>query len=176
MVFFRRHIRFSFSSCFGNHICGLDIHNSSGFSDDLDTRDARHVGLTHDFNTFSSLEELRLVNLRSKIWTFLQDHFAYCPNLQKMNIIFSQNHNHSPDKKIYKLATILLFSYVGRNNGIIGTDDNDTKIDLISRQASDQLPSNDTGNMSRNTSANSLSDLVIMVTTISIQVIMIVIY
>ena len=159
MVFYRRHIRFSFLSYFGNHIRSLHIHNSSGFSNDLDSRDARHVGLTPDFNTFLSLEELCLVNLSSKIWTFLKDHCVYCPNLQKMNIIFSQNHNHWPDKKIYKLLTILLFNYVGRNNGIIGTgDNNESKIDIMSRQASDHLPSNGTGNMNRNTSTNSSSD------------------
>ena len=110
IIFYRRHVRYSFLSYFHNHIRSIHVHNSMGFSNDIESPESRRLNLDTNFGEYEFLEEMCLYNVSSKITTFVNQHCRNCPMLNKMNIIFDSNKNVYNADQLNKTIKVLLFN------------------------------------------------------------------
>ena len=111
IIFYRRHVRYSFLSYFHNHIRSIHVHNSMGFSNDIESPESRRLALDTSFGEYEFLEEVCLYNVSNKITVFLNEHCRNCPMLNRMNLIFDSNKNvYSADQLNRTIKTLLFVS------------------------------------------------------------------
>jgi len=110
IIFYRRHVRYSFLSYFHNHIRSMHVHNAMGFSNDIESPESRRLNLDANFGEYEYLEEVCLYNVSSKITSFVNEHCRSCPMLNRMNLIFDQNKNIYSADQLGKTMRVLLFN------------------------------------------------------------------
>ena len=110
IIFYRRHVRYSFLSYFHNHIRSIHVHNAMGFSNDIESPESRRLNLDTNFGEYEFLEEMCLYNDSQKITTFINQHCRNCPMLNKMNLIFDSNKNVYNADQLNKTIKVLLFN------------------------------------------------------------------
>merc|ERR1719474_1383619 len=123
IIFYRRHVRYSFLSYFHNHIRSMHVHNAMGFSNDIESPESRRLNLDANFGEYEYLEEVCLYNVSSKITSFVNEHCRSCPMLNRMNLIFDQNKNIYSADQLAKTIRVLLFNqdaHAATSNGTGG--------------------------------------------------------
>eukprot|EP01083_Nonionella_stella_P123100 370713_1 len=110
IIFYRRHVRYSFLSYFHNHIRSIHVHNAMGFSNDIESAESSRLNLDTSFGEYEFLEEMCLCNVSNKISAFVNSHCRSCPLLNKMNVIFDSNKNVYNADQLYKTMKVLLFT------------------------------------------------------------------
>ena len=134
IIFYRRHVRYSFLSYFHHHIRSIHVHNSMGFSNDIESPESRRLNLDANFGEYEYLEEMCLYNVSTKITSFVNSHCRNCPMLNKMNLIFDANKNVYSADQLVKTIKVLLFNQdasmtqpagIGLNRYFGGNDSND---------------------------------------------------
>eukprot|EP01083_Nonionella_stella_P123099 370712_1 len=116
IIFYRRHVRYSFLSYFHNHIRSIHVHNAMGFSNDIESPESRRLNLDTSFGEYEFLEEMCLCNVSNKISAFVNSHCRSCPMLNKMNVIFDSNKNVYNADQLYKTMKVLLFTASASSN------------------------------------------------------------
>eukprot|EP01083_Nonionella_stella_P233988 823879_1 len=110
IIFYRRHVLYSFLSYFHNHIRSIHVHNAMGFSNDIESAESSRLNLDTSFGEYEFLEEMCLCNVSNKISAFVNSHCRSCPLLNKMNVIFDSNKNVYNADQLYKTMKVLLFT------------------------------------------------------------------